>query len=100
MTVWLGGRTPQAAQEAGLGHERYADPDLVVPPHPGEVSGAPVRYLHKVLEAVPRNPEDLTVWFGRYITASRGPAWTPCYPPEVRGGLVTVVWTLLQIHLP
>lgn len=56
---------------------RYADPDLQVSQHPGEISDAALRRAHELILSAVRDEKAFREFFGRYLTWPKGGLWDP-----------------------
>ena len=51
-----------------LDSQRYTDPDLALPAHPGEIDDASIQRMRQLILTTLDNPEQLRQWFGRAMT--------------------------------
>ena len=51
--------------------QRYADPDLSLPQHPGEISADALTKIHDIIQSATNDTQAMDHWFGRFITESR-----------------------------
>lgn len=78
MTFSIGFRAPSAAELVGLFYdevaaglpdsERYADPDLHPPAHPGQITPEALARVRDIIRREYLSTEALERWFGRFIT--------------------------------
>lgn len=78
MTFSVGFRAPSAAELVGLVYdevaadlpdsERYADPDLEPPAHPGRIGPEALARVREIIRREYLTPDALERWFGRFIT--------------------------------
>ena len=78
MTFSVGFRAPAAAELVGLfydevaaglrEHERYADPDLEVPAHPGQITPEALAQVQDIIRREYLSRDATERWFGRMIT--------------------------------
>lgn len=63
------------------GDSRYADPELKLPEHPGEIRADALDRVTEMLQTVPPDRERMGIWFGRFITMGKpGPQVEPAEP--------------------
>ncbi|MEZ4702221.1 MAG: cupin domain-containing protein [Rhodothermales bacterium] len=62
--------------------DRYSDPDLRLPEHPGEITPEVLGMVRSIIQQAVADPASIDDWFGRYITEPRRGNYAPA-PEDV-----------------